>query len=319
MKILVTGCAGFVGMHLCQKLLKKNDVIGIDNINSYYDVNLKKTRLKVLKKFKNFSYYKININNCRKLNLIFNKTRPRIVIHLAAEVGVRYSLVHPRKYINSNIVGFFNILENCNKFRINKLFYASSSSVYGDSQKKSLNENLVTEKQLSIYAATKKASEIIANSYSYLYNFPIIGLRFFTVYGPFGRPDMAIFKFTDLIYKKKKIEIYNRGDLKRDFTYIDDVVYYISNMINRKFPKIHQVFNIGNTQPVRVSKIVSLIENALNIKAKKKFIKAPKTEVLSTSANLIKLNTLLILKKKTSIKNGINKFVNWYINFYKSK
>jgi UDP-glucuronate 4-epimerase len=306
-------------MHLCQKLLKKNDVIGIDNINSYYDVNLKKTRLKVLKKFKNFSYYKININNCRKLNLIFNKTRPRIVIHLAAEVGVRYSLVHPRKYINSNIVGFFNILENCNKFRINKLFYASSSSVYGDSQKKSLNENLVTEKQLSIYAATKKASEIIANSYSYLYNFPIIGLRFFTVYGPFGRPDMAIFKFTDLIYKKKKIEIYNRGDLKRDFTYIDDVVYYISNMINRKFPKIHQVFNIGNTQPVRVSKIVSLIENALNIKAKKKFIKAPKTEVLSTSANLIKLNTLLILKKKTSIKNGINKFVNWYINFYKSK
>jgi UDP-glucuronate 4-epimerase len=319
MKILVTGCAGFVGMHLCQKLLKKNDVIGIDNINSYYDVNLKKTRLKVLKKFKNFSYYKININNCRKLNLIFNKTRPRIVIHLAAEVGVRYSLVHPRKYINSNIVGFFNILENCNKFRINKLFYASSSSVYGDSQKKSLNENLVTEKQLSIYAATKKASEIIANSYSYLYNFPIIGLRFFTVYGPFGRPDMAIFKFTDLIYKKKKIEIYNRGDLKRDFTYIDDVVYYISNMINRKFPKIHQVFNIGNTQPIRVSKIVSLIENALNIKAKKKFIKAPKTEVLSTSANLIKLNTLLILKKKTSIKNGINKFVNWYINFYKSK
>ena len=319
MKILVTGCAGFVGMHLCQKLLKKNDVIGIDNINSYYDVNLKKTRLKVLKKFKNFSYYKININNCRKLNLIFNKTRPRIVIHLAAEVGVRYSLVHPRKYINSNIVGFFNILENCNKFRINKLFYASSSSVYGDSQKKSLNENLVTEKQLSIYAATKKASEIIANSYSYLYNFPIIGLRFFTVYGPFGRPDMAIFKFTDLIYKKKKIEIYNRGDFRRDFTYIDDVVYYISNMINRKFPKIHQVFNIGNTQPARVSKIVSLIENALNIKAKKKFIKAPKTEVLSTSANLIKLKNLLILKKKTSIKNGINKFVNWYINFYKSK
>jgi len=319
MKILVTGCAGFIGMHLCQKLLKKNDVIGIDNINSYYDVNLKKTRLKVLKKNKNFFFFKTNINNHRKLNLIFNKTRPKIVIHLAAEVGVRYSLEHPRKYINSNIVGFFNILENCNKFKIKKLFYASSSSVYGNSSKKAFKENMATEKQLSIYAATKKASEIIANSYSYLYNFPIIGLRFFTVYGPFGRPDMAIFKFTDSIYKKKKIQIYNRGDLKRDFTYIDDVVYYLSNMINRKFPNIHQVYNIGNTHPVKVSKVIFLIENALNLKAKKTFSKAPKTEVISTSANLIKLNTLLILKKKTSIERGINKFVNWYINFYKSK
>lgn len=317
MKILVTGCAGFVGMHLCQKLLKKNNVIGIDNINSYYDINLKKSRLKILKKNKNFSFFKTNINNYKRLNIIFNKIRPKIVIHLAAEVGVRYSLEHPRKYINSNIVGFFNILENCNKFKIKKLFYASSSSVYGDCQKKSLKENLAADMQLSIYAATKKASEIIANSYSYLYAFPIIGLRFFTVYGPFGRPDMAIFKFTDLIYKKKKIQIYNRGDLKRDFTYIDDVVYYISNIINKKFLNTHQVYNIGNTQPVKVSKIVSLIENALNIKAKKIFTKAPKTEVLSTSANLVKLNTLLILKKKTSIKNGIAKFVKWYINFYK--
>jgi UDP-glucuronate 4-epimerase len=178
---------------------------------------------------------------------------------------------------------------------------------------------MATEKQLSIYAATKKASEIIANSYSYLYNFSIVGLRFFTVYGPFGRPDMAIFKFTDSIYKKKKIQIYNRGDLKRDFTYIDDVVYYLSNMINRKFPNIHQVYNIGNTHPVKVSKVIFLIENALNLKAKKTFSKAPKTEVISTSANLIKLNTLLILKKKTSIERGINNFVNWYINFYKSK
>lgn len=317
MRILVTGCAGFVGMHLCQKLLKKNNVIGIDNINSYYDVNLKKSRLKILKKNKNFSFFKININNYKSLNTIFSKIRPKIVIHLAAEVGVRYSLEYPRKYINTNIVGFFNILENCNEFKIKKLFYASSSSVYGDSQKKSLKENLAVEKQLSIYAATKKSSEIIANSYSYLYSFPIIGLRFFTVYGPFGRPDMAIFKFTDSIYKKQKIQIYNSGDLKRDFTYIDDVVYYISNMISKKFPNIHQVYNIGNTKPVKVSKVVSLIENALNIKAKKIFTKAPKTEVLSTSANLVKLNTLLILKKKTSIKNGIGKFVNWYINFYK--
>jgi UDP-glucuronate 4-epimerase len=319
MKILVTGCCGFIGMHLSQELLKKYDVIGIDNINPYYDVNLKKHRLEILKRNKNFSFFKVDINNYKKLNLIFKKTRPKIVLHLAAEVGVRYSLTHPRKYINSNLVGFFNILENCNNFKIKKLFYASSSSVYGDSYKKSLKENLVIDKQLSIYAATKRASEIIANSYSYLYSFPIIGLRFFTVYGPYGRPDMAIFKYTDLIYKKKMIEIYDGGNLQRDFTYIDDLVYYIKNMINRKFPKTHQIYNIGNNKPIKVSKIVSLIENALNIKAKKKFTNAPKTEVERTSANLSKLNNLIVLKKKTSIKNGINNFVSWYIKFNQNR
>ena len=310
MKILITGCAGFIGMHLSNKLLEKYNVIGIDNINNYYDTNLKKKRLKILKRKKNFSFFKIDITNHKKLNLIFKKTKPKIVIHLASEVGVRNSSKRPRSYVNTNIMGFLNILESCKNQNIDKLFYASSSSVYGDNKKKFV-EKLKTSNPLSIYAASKKGSEILAAAYSYLYNLPIIGLRFFTVYGPYGRPDMAIFKFTDSIYKKKAITVYGHGNLKRDFTYVDDVVLYISNLVNKNFSK-HEIFNIGNTKSVSVKKLISYLESAIGIKAKIKLKKTPKTEILKTCANISKLRRLTSLKKTTSIKEGIYKFVDWY-------
>ena len=266
MKIIVTGCAGFIGMHLCQKLLTKHEVIGIDNLNDYYDVNLKKKRLSILKKKKNFKFHKIDINDYGKLRLIFNQNKPIIVVHLAGEVGVRYSLKEPRKYINSNIIGFFNILENCKNIKVKKLFYASSSSVYGNTNEK-FREQANTDKPLSVYAATKKSAELLAYSYSHLFNLSTIGLRFFTVYGPYGRPDMAIFNFTSKIYKRKLINVYGKGNLERDFTYIEDVINHINNLIPKKFNG-HNIFNIGNTKPIKVKKLISLLEQAIGIKAK---------------------------------------------------
>jgi UDP-glucuronate 4-epimerase len=317
MKILITGCAGFIGMNLSQKLLKQHDIIGIDNLNNYYDVKLKLKRLKILKKNKNFSFYKINIINHNKINYIFKKTKPSIVIHLASEVGVRNSSLRPRSYINTNIHGFLNILESCKNAKIKKLFYASSSSVYGNNNKK-FSENLRTDNPLSIYAASKKSSEILAATYSYLYNLPIIGLRFFTVYGPYGRPDMAIYKFTDSIFKKKNITVYGNGQLERDFTFIDDVVSHISQMISRKFLK-HEIFNIGNTEPIKVKKLISILENTIGIKARITLSKTPKTEVYKTFANISKLQKYNSLTNKTSIKKGIYNFINWYKNYKKIK
>jgi len=315
MRILVTGCAGFIGMHLCLKLLKIHEIIGIDNINSYYDTKLKKNRLKILNKNKKFSFFKIDISNKKKLNYIFKKTKPSIVIHLASEVGVRNSSINPTPYIETNIVGFFNILENCKKLKIKKLLYASSSSVYGSSNKKKFSESFYTDNPISIYSASKKATEILAAAYSYLYNFSIIGLRFFTVYGPFGRPDMAIFKFVDSIYNKKKINIFERGNLERDFTYIDDLIFYIDKLILKKFTK-HEVFNIGNSKPVKVIELIKLLEQSIGIKAKLQFSKAPKTEIFRTWSDNSKINKLVFFKNKTSLKKGVKNFINWY-KFYK--
>ena len=311
MKILVTGCAGFIGMHLCKKLLDKNYVIGIDNINSYYDINLKKDRLKILKKYKKFKFFKLDITDFKKLNKAFSKINPSIVIHLASEVGVRNSSKRPRSYISTNINGFLNILEACKDKNIKKIFYASSSSVYGKNKKKKFVETLNTDKPLSIYAATKKSAEVLAAAYSHLYNLTTIGLRFFTVYGPYGRPDMAIYDFTESIYKNKKINIYDKGKLGRDFTYIDDVIFYINKILRRKFYK-NEILNIGNTETIKVTKIINLLEKNIGKKAKISLSKIPKTEVYKTKADITKLKKIGSIKKRTPIKKGILHFVNWY-------
>lgn len=308
---MLTGVGGFIGFHLAKRLLGEgHSVIGIDNINNYYDQKLKNERIKILKKNKNFFFFKIDINNKKKLEAVFKKTKPSIVIHLASEVGVRNSTKRPKDYIKTNILGFLNILENCKNHKKIKLFYASSSSVYGNSKKKFI-EKIKTDNPLSVYAASKKGVEIFASAYNHLYKFPIIGLRFFTVYGPYGRPDMAIYQFTDSIYRKKPINVYGRGNLERDFTYIDDLVFYISNLINKKFLR-HEVFNIGNTKPIKVRKLISIIEKNLGLKAKINFIKTPRTEVHKTSADITKLKKLGLSKKITSIEKGISNFVQWY-------
>ena len=317
MKILVTGCAGFIGMHICQKLLKKHEVVGVDNLNTYYDVNLKKSRLKILKNYKKFKFHKIDINNYQKITKIFKSTKPKLVLHLAAEVGVRYSLKKPEKYVKSNIIGFFNILENCKNLNIKKLFYASSSSVYGN-RNNNFKESALTDKPLSVYAASKKANELLAFSYSHLYKINTVGMRFFTVYGPYGRPDMAIFNFTESIYKKKPIAIFGKGNLKRDFTYIDDVTFHINNLIKKNIFG-HQVFNIGNTRSIKVKFLISLLENLIGIKAITKFYNTPNTEVNETKANISKIKKISHLKNKTSIKKGIFKFITWYKNYKKIK
>ena len=316
MKILITGCAGFIGMHLSQKLLRENEIFGIDNLNHYYDPKLKKLRLHILKKNKNFKFFKININNKNKLKIILKKIKPKLIIHLASEVGVRNSTARPRSYINTNILGFLNILECAKELKINKIFYASSSSVYGNNIKKDLLENERTDNPLSIYAASKKSVEILASAYSHLYKINIVGLRFFTVYGPYGRPDMAIFKFTEAIYKKKIIQVYDNGKLERDFTYIDDIIFHIKNIIKKKIVG-HQIFNIGNTNPITVKKVITLLEENIGLKAKINFSKIPNTEVYKTHANISKLKKISFLKKKTPVKIGIYSFVKWFKNYKK--
>jgi len=318
MNILVTGAAGFIGMHTCKRLLKNHKVIGIDNFDKYYSVYLKKKRIEQLAKSRNFYFAKIDIRNNSKLKKIFKKFKPKIVIHLAAQAGVRYSLKNPEKYIQSNILGFFNILENCKNNNSKKLIYASTSSVYGNIKKFPFKENMSTSAPLSVYAVTKKTNELLAYSYHHLYNLKTIGLRFFTVYGPWGRPDMALFSFVKSIIKKKYITIYGKGNLRRDFTYIDDVVDQIEKIIklNVKFYN-NQILNIGGGKPVKLLRFIKIIEKYLSIKAKIKFIRTPKTDVKFTYADSSKLQKLTKINFKTDINNGVLNFVKWYKNFYK--
>ena len=318
MKILITGCAGFIGMHLSNKLLEKYNVIGIDNINNYYDTNLKKKRLKILKRKKNFSFFKIDITNHKKLNLIFKKTKPKIVIHLASEVGVRNSSKRPRSYVNTNIMGFLNILESCKNQNIDKLFYASSSSVYGDNKKKFV-EKLKTSNPLSIYAASKKGSEILAAAYSYLYNLPIIGLRFFTVYGPYGRPDMAMHEFTKKIISNKEIKLYNYGRNKRDFTFIDDVITGITSLLNKPSKKKipFDIYNIGSNAPYKTTTIISFLEKIIGKKAITKKIQRQIGDVNYTSADLSKIKKLINYKTTNNLELNLNEYVKWFKKYYK--
>jgi UDP-glucuronate 4-epimerase len=317
-KVLVTGSAGFIGMHLCLKLLKTFQVVGIDNINNYYDIKLKQSRLKILKNDKKFIFYKSDINNFKYIYEIFKKVKPDVVINLAAQAGVRYSLKHPRKYLSTNINGFFNILECCRIFKVKKLLYSSSSSVYGSQISGPFKESSNTDRPLSIYAATKKSNELIANVYNHLYDTKCIGLRFFTVYGPWGRPDMALFSFVKSIIKKNIIKIYGKGKLRRDFTYIDDIVDQVEKIIklDLKFYN-NQILNIGGGKPVKLMNFIKIIEKHLSIKAKIKFISTPKTDVKFTYADPSRLQKLTKLNFKTDINNGIFNFVQWYKNFYK--
>ena len=333
MKIFITGSSGFIGFHLSKKLLDKgHKVCGFDSMNKYYDVKLKRARNQILKKYKNFTFTKGKIENIKILQNTVVKFKPQIIIHLAAQAGVRYSIEKPRVYLDSNIMGTYNIIELTKKVNVKHLLIASSSSVYGANTKLPFNETDKTESQLSIYAATKKSTESLAHSYSSIWNIPITMLRFFTVYGPWGRPDMALFKFTKGMINKKKIDIYNKGKMYRDFTYIDDVVDGINSLID-KAPSLKQigkikndsislvapfrVVNIGNTHKVYLLDFIKALENELGIKAKKNYMAMQKGDVKMTLSNTNLLKKLTGYKPKTNYKIGIKKFIKWYFNYYK--
>ena len=320
MKILVTGAAGFIGYHLIKKILNKNKkVIRIDNFNSYYDTNLKKDRINNLKKYKKFSFYKIDLSNYKKLNEIVKKNKINIIIHLAAQAGVRHSIKYPRVYFKSNLEGFFNILEISRDNKIKHLIYASTSSVYGDSKKFPLNENDRTDQPLSFYAATKKSNEVMAHSYSYIYKLPCTGVRFFTVYGPFGRPDMALFKFTKNIINNHSIELFNNGKHLRDFTYVDDIIDGIYLLINKQPKKTipYEIFNIGNGTPKKLLDYLKHIEKNLKKISKTKKLPLQVGDIVKTHSDINKLQKYTGYRPKTNIKIGIEKFIEWYRDYYR--
>ena len=325
MKILITGAAGFIGFHACIKFLNEGfTVIGVDNLNSYYDVELKKNRIKEIKKNKKrkFNFIKLDLKNFDKLEKIFKKNKFDFVLHLAAQAGVRYSLINPFSYLDSNIIGFFNVLQLSKNFKIRHFTYASTSSVYGGNKKMPFSEKDNTDIPLQLYAATKKSNELIAYSYSHLFKLKTTGLRFFTVYGPWGRPDMALFKFVKNIIQKKPIDIFNNGKHSRDFTYVDDIVQGIYRIIvsknkNSKKKIPYQVFNIGRGKSEKLMDFIKEIENNLKIKSKKKFLPLQKGDVEKTYADTSKLFKNFNYKPKISIKIGIKNFVNWYTRYYK--
>lgn len=330
MNYLVTGSAGFIGMHVCIKLAKEgHNVFAIDNMNNYYDIRLKKARLNNLKKFSNIFFSKLDFTNKKKLNLYFDKKKIDIIIHLGAQAGVRYSLSHPQGYIDNNITGFQNILDIVKINKIKHLVFASSSSVYGLNNKYPFNEAHGVDHPISIYAVTKRTNELQAHAYCNLFNIAATGLRFFTVYGPWGRPDMSMFIFTKNIIENKKIDIFNNGKMIRDFTYIDDIVesvYRISKKIPNKVlnkslkpfnsTSRFKIYNIGNNNPVKLLKYITSIEKALKMKAKKNFCKMQMGDVKKTYANVTRLYNKISFKPKTKIEEGVINFVKWYKDFY---
>jgi len=325
--ILVTGSAGFIGFAVSKKLLTLGyEVIGYDNLNNYYDVKLKKSRVKELKKLsKNlkvkFFFFKKDLNDKRSLNKIFKKYKINKVINLAAQAGVRYSIKNPEAYLHSNISGFLNILELSKKFRIKHLIFASTSSVYGDSKKVPFTESDKNINPIQFYSSTKMSNEIMAYSYSSLFKIPITGVRIFTAYGPWGRPDMALFKFTKNIIKRKPIEVFNKGDHKRDFSYIDDVAEYIVRIKN-KIPKKNNssvpfnILNVANGKWTTLMKLIEIIEKKLDMKARKIFKPLQPGDIKSTLADTKKIRKLTKYKPQTSIEKGVNSFVEWYLDYY---
>ena len=312
-KIIVTGCAGFIGMSLCKELLEENYVVaGIDDLNDYYDIALKNDRLKILDLFENFEFYKCDISNLKTLQDVFQKFKPSKVVNLAAQAGVRYSLKDPHIYIKSNVTGFMNILECCRIFEVEGLIYASSSSVYGESTPPFKETNNV-DSPISIYAATKISNELMAKSYSHLYGLHTTGLRFFTVYGPWGRPDMGIFIFTEKIKTGQVLSLFNKGDLKRDFTFIDDIVCGIKVSILKNF--YCEVFNLGNSKTENLMDIISLIEEELNKKAKINLMDMQLGDVKETMADIQKSKKMLNFNPQISIKEGIPLFIEWYTKY----
>ncbi|MDD4110550.1 MAG: GDP-mannose 4,6-dehydratase [Clostridia bacterium] len=330
-KILITGVAGFIGFHLAEKLLKNNYlIVGIDNLNSYYDVNLKEERLKKLVDYSTFVFVKGDISNAKDVDNLFKTNNFEFVVNLAAQAGVRYSIDNPTAYIQSNIVGFFNILEACRHYKIEHLVFASSSSVYGSNIKVPYSTDDKVDCPVSLYAATKKSDELIGYSYAKLYGIPMTGLRFFTVYGPWGRPDMAYFKFTNKLVKGEPIQIYNNGDMFRDFTYIDDIVDGIIKVLNKQ-PKEdnngakYKIYNIGNNQPNSLMNFVNILEkNLINehvIKqpGKKEFLPMQPGDVYQTYADLSDLIKDFKWRPTTSLDEGLKKFVEWYKEYYLKK
>ena len=338
MTILITGSAGFIGFHLSKELLKKGiNVIGYDNVNEYYDPNLKEARLKELKIIASklsseFTFIKGNLEDKQLLTDTFRCYKPEKVVNMAAQAGVRYSIENPSSYINSNLVGFGNVLEECRNNNVGHLIYASSSSVYGGNSNMPFSEQHGVDHPVSLYAASKKANELMAHTYSHLYGLPSTGLRFFTVYGPWGRPDMALFLFTKAILNNKPIKIFNNGNMIRDFTYIDDIVESLIRVINKpavsdsNFDKLnpnpatswapHRLFNIGNSNPVELMKYISAIEDSIGKKAIKNYLPIQPGDVIATSADTKLLEEWIDFKPKTSIQFGISKFVEWYRKFY---
>lgn len=335
MKILVTGAAGFIGYHTCLSLLKKKNIkiIGIDNINNYYDTKIKLDRLKVLKKKKNFYFKKIDITNFKLLKNYLIKTKINYIIHLAAQAGVRHSLKKPRDYIDTNLVGFFNILEVSKIIKVKHLVFASTSSVYGLNENFPFRENKIADHPIQLYAATKKSNEVMAHSYSYLFKIPITGCRFFTVYGPWGRPDMALFKFTKNIIENKKIDIFNNGHHTRDFTYCEDVANLLSKIL-LKIPKKNKIFDKKNPDPsssiapfdiinvssgkqVKLTKFISEIEKNLKKKAKKNFLPLQIGDIPDTLSSKKKINSYFKSFKSTNYKVGIKNFIKWYKSYYR--
>jgi UDP-glucuronate 4-epimerase len=322
--ILVTGAAGFIGFHLAQRLaqaLPDTRIVGLDNVNSYYDPSIKEGRLAILAELPNFTFIKMDLADQSGMADLFAREKFEYVIHLAAQAGVRYSLENPHAYINSNIVGFLNILEGCRHNPVKHLLYASSSSVYGANTKVPFSTDDRVDHPVSLYAATKKSNELMAHTYAHLYGVPSTGLRFFTVYGPWGRPDMAYFKFTQAIYGGKPIDVYNFGDMKRDFTYVDDIVEGIVRLMD-KVPSSesappHSVYNIGNNQPEDLMDMISILESQIGIKAERNLLPMQPGDVYATFADVDDLTALTGFKPSTSLKDGLEKFIGWYKSYYK--
>jgi len=331
-KILITGAAGFIGFHLSQRLLKEGyEIYGIDNLNSYYDPALKQARLVQLQ-VSNFKFQQLDLQNYEGLTKVFTEFQPDIVINLAAQAGVRYSLENPRSYIESNLDGFFNILEASRQHGVNNFIYASSSSVYGNNEKSPFSETDNVDHPVSLYAATKKSNELIAHTYSHLYKMTTVGLRFFTVYGSWGRPDMAYYFFTKAILEGKKIQLFNQGLNLRDYTYIDDIVESIKRMLDgfdslqpavendqytaTKSPYYH-LFNIGGSNPVPVLEFVEILENALGKKAIRELVGFQAGDVFSTEADTKTLESFINFKPTVTLKEGLGEFVEWYLRYYR--
>lgn len=332
-KVLVTGAAGFIGFHLSSLLLDENYiVVGIDNMNDYYDVKLKESRLEMLLNKKNFTFKKIDLKDKYNVDKLFKNEKFDYVINLAAQAGVRYSIENPYAYIDSNLIGFINILEACRYNPVKHLLYASSSSVYGGNKIAPFSTEHQVDHPVSLYAATKKSNELMAHTYSHLYNIPTTGLRFFTVYGPWGRPDMAYFSFTNNILEGKPIKVFNHGKMERDFTYIDDIVEGIYKLLqlvpqpNTEWDETkdklsesfapYRIYNIGNNQPVQLEEFISILEDKIGKKAERIYMEMQPGDVVRTYADTSDLEKDIGFKPSTSIEEGIDKFANWYKDFY---
>jgi UDP-glucuronate 4-epimerase len=330
--ILVTGAAGFIGYHVTRRLLDRGDtVVGIDNLNEYYDVSLKRERLKRLE-HANFSFRKLDIGNVEEMAAFFAESRPKRVVHLAAQAGVRYSITDPHVYAESNLRGFLNILEGCRRNGIEHLVFASTSSVYGANTRQPFSEHDSADHPVSLYAATKKANELMAHSYAHLFSLPVTGLRFFTVYGPWGRPDMALFKFTKGILAGEPIPVFNGGRMVRDFTYIDDIADGIVGVLDKpaqpdpdwdsnhpdpaRSYAPYRIFNIGNSQPVELLRYIKVLEECLGVTAKLDLLPMQPGDVPSTMADVTELEQAIGFRPRTTVEEGVSRFVEWYRAYY---